>query len=105
MVLLSSRYYSVIIVSKFAIIKFITFALLSEISVFDADIKFFADRHHPDVRQWFFDDFEAWFQDPGNSRAYVLLGDPGVEKSVIGVALAKRINEKDWTVRCSLLLP
>ena len=70
-----------------------TFTFLAEISVFDADITFFAKRLDPDTRQWFFDDFNAWFSDPGNSRAYVLLGDPGVGKSVIAGALAQRMRE------------
>ena len=61
--------------------------------MFDADITFFAERHDPHTRQWFFDDFYAWFRDPGNSRAYVLLGDPGVGKSVIAGALAQRMKE------------
>ena len=61
--------------------------------MFDADIIFFAKRHDLDTRQWFFDDFNAWFRDPGNSRAYVLLGDPGVGKSVIAGALAQRMRE------------
>ena len=61
--------------------------------MFDADITFFAKRHDPQTRQWFFDDFDAWFRDPGNSRAHVLLGDPGVGKSVIAGALAQRMRE------------
>ena len=61
--------------------------------MFDADIKFFAERHDPRTRQWFFDDFNTWFHNPGNNRAYVLLGDPGVGKSVIAGALAQRMRE------------
>ena len=61
--------------------------------MFDADIKFFAERHDPCTRQWFFDDFNTWFHNPGNTRAYVLLGDPGVGKSVIAGALAQRVRE------------
>ena len=81
------------IVSRFEKKTSFTFAFLAEISVFDADITFFAKRLDPDTRQWFFDDFNAWFSDPGNSRAYVLLGDPGVGKSVIAGALAQRMRE------------
>ena len=61
--------------------------------MFDADIKFFAERHDPRTRKWFFDDFNTWFHNPGNTRAYVLLGDPGVGKSVIAGALAQRMRE------------
>ena len=60
--------------------------------MFDADITFFAKRLDPHTRQWFFDDFNAWFSDPKCSRAYVLLGDPGVGKSVIAGALAQRMR-------------
>ena len=54
---------------------------------------FFSKRFHPNTRQWFFDDFDKWFRDPGDSRAYVLLGDPGVGKSVIAGVMAQRMRE------------
>ena len=38
-----------------------------------------------------FEDFDKWFSDPRDSRAYVLLGDAGVGKSVIAGALAQRM--------------
>ena len=56
----------------------------------ESDITFFAARCHKNTRQWLFEDFDKWFSDPGNSRAYVLLGDAGVGKSVIAAALAQR---------------
>ena len=56
----------------------------------ESDITFFAARCHKNTRQWLFEDFEKWFSDPGYSRAYVLLGDAGVGKSVIAAALAQR---------------
>ncbi|KAJ7375987.1 hypothetical protein OS493_037539 [Desmophyllum pertusum] len=62
----------------------------AQIASCKADITFFAKRHDPDTRQWLFDDFDAWFRDPGDSRAYVLLGDPGVGKSVLAAVLAQR---------------
>ena len=61
--------------------------------MFNTDITLFAERCDPHTRQWFFDDFNAWFRDPGNSRAYVLLGDSGVGKSVIAGALAKQMRK------------
>ncbi|XP_068722794.1 uncharacterized protein [Montipora capricornis] len=64
-----------------------------EIADCESDIKFFAERHDPDTRNWLFDDFNKWFSDPGESRAYVLLGDAGVGKSVIAGALAQRTTE------------
>ena len=63
---------------------------VSEIASCEADITFFAERHHPDTRKWFFDDFYRWFENPGESRAYVLLGDAGVGKSVIAGVLAQK---------------
>ena len=61
--------------------------------MFEADIAFFAKRHDPDTRKWLFEDFHAWFHNPGDSRAYVLLGDPGVGKSVVAGALTQRMRE------------
>ena len=60
----------------------------------EADITFFAARHDEDTRQWLFKDFDKWFSDPGDSRAYVLLGDAGIGKSVIAGALAQRARNK-----------
>ena len=48
----------------------------------------FAERYHPDTRKWLFEDFNKWFEDPGDSRAYFLLGDAGVGKSVLAAVLA-----------------
>ena len=67
--------------------------LNAEIANCEADIEFFAGRCHKDTRQWLFDDFDKWFSDPGDSRAYVLLGDAGVGKSVIAGALAQRMKK------------
>ncbi|XP_068702139.1 uncharacterized protein [Montipora foliosa] len=64
-----------------------------EIADCESDIRFFAERHDPDTRNWLFDDFNKWFSDPGDSRAYVLLGDAGVGKSVIAGALAQRMKK------------
>ena len=61
-----------------------------EISNFEADIAFFSERHDPETREWLFGDINKWFHAPGDSRAYVLLGDAGVGKSVIAGTLAKR---------------
>ncbi|XP_068724179.1 uncharacterized protein [Montipora capricornis] len=64
-----------------------------EIADCESDIKFFSGRHDPDTRHWLFDDFNKWFSDPGDSRAYVLLGDAGVGKSVIAGALAQLMKK------------
>ena len=63
---------------------------VSEIASCEADITFFAECHHPDTKKWFFDDFYRWFENPGESRAYVLLGDAGVGKSVMAGVLAQK---------------
>ena len=63
--------------------------IFAEFADCESDIRFFAARCHENTRQWLFEDFEKWFTDPGDSRAYVLLGDAGVGKSVIAAALAQ----------------
>ena len=75
------------------LIIFFVFLFHAEIANCEADIAFFAGRYHKDTRQWLFDDFDKWISDPGDSRAYVLLGDAGVGKSVIAGALAKRMKK------------
>ena len=67
-----------------------------EISNFEADIAFFSERHDPETREWLFGDINKWFHAPGDSRAYVLLGDAGVGKSVIAGALAKRAQDAGY---------
>jgi len=62
----------------------------AEIANCESDIAFFAARHDADTRQWLLKDFDKWFSDPGDSRAYVLLGYPGVGKSVMAGVLAQR---------------
>ena len=69
---------------------------LAEISNFEADIAFFAERHDADTREWLFADINKWFHAPGDSRAYVLLGDAGVGKSVIAGAMAKRAQDAGY---------
>ena len=66
----------------------------AEFAYCEADITFFAARHDEDTRQWLFKDFDKWFSDPGDSRAYVLLGDAGIGKSVMAGALAQRARNK-----------
>ena len=68
--------------------------LSAEFAYCEADITFFAARHDEDTRQWLFKDFDKWFSDPGDSRAYVLLGDAGIGKSVIAGALTQRARNK-----------
>ena len=78
-----------------ALLCFLPFCLV-EISNFESDIAFFAERHDPDTREWLFGDIETWFYAPGDSRAYVLLGDAGVGKSVMAGALAKRAKDAGY---------
>ena len=74
-------------------LNFVCLFCYSEIGNFEADITFFAERHDADTRQWLFDDFHKWFSDPGDSRAYVLLGEAGVGKSVMAGVLAQRTRK------------
>ena len=67
--------------------------LFTEIAKGESDIAFLAARHDPATRQWLLKDFDKWFSDPGDSRAYVVLGDPGVGKSVMAGVLAQRSKE------------
>ena len=78
-----------------ALLHFLPLCLV-EISSFEADIAFLAERHDPDTRGWLFADINSWFHAPGDSRAYVLLGDAGVGKSVIAGALAKRAQDDGY---------
>ena len=67
-----------------------------EISNFEADIAFFSERHDSETREWLFGDINSWFHAPGESRAYVLLGDAGAGKSVIAGAQAKRAQNAGY---------
>ena len=68
----------------------------AEFSSFEADIAFFSERHDPETRKWLFEDINSWFHVPGDSRAYVLLSDAGIGKSVIAGALAKRAQDTGY---------
>ena len=83
-------------VSSYALkdIKMTCRCFSAEFAYCEADITFFAARHDEDTRQWLFKDFDKWFSDPGDSRAYVLLGDAGIGKSVIAGALTQRARNK-----------
>ena len=71
----------------------ICFLLYPGISDFKSDIDYHVKFYDAGTRHWLFADFERWFSDPGDSRAYVLLGDAGVGKSVIAAKLVKRKRE------------
>ncbi|XP_028407378.1 uncharacterized protein LOC114530010 isoform X2 [Dendronephthya gigantea] len=58
-----------------------------------SDIEYFAGRYDPDTRLWLLQDFNKWFSDSGNSRAYVLLGDAAVGKSVVAAVVAQRAKK------------
>ena len=59
----------------------------------EADINYYFKRYDSDTRQWLLNDFDTWFYNPGNSRAYVLLGDAGVGKSVMAAVIAQGAQE------------
>ena len=54
------------------------------------------ERYDPDTRQWLIEDFDQWFRNPGDSRAYVLLGDAAVGKSVMAAVLAQRAKKDGY---------
>ena len=64
--------------------------LISDFSTCEADINYNVQRYDPDTRRWLLNDFDAWFSDPDKSRAYVLLADAAVGKSVMAAVIAKR---------------
>ena len=66
----------------------------SEIDIDEREINFFAERRHPKTRKWLLDDFNRWFMNPGKMRAFVLLGDAGVGKSVMAGVLAQKYAAK-----------
>ena len=66
----------------------------SEIDIDEREINFFAERRHPKTRKWLLDDFKRWFKNPGEMRAFVLLGDAGVGKSVMAGVLAQKYAAK-----------
>ena len=66
----------------------------SEIDIDETEINFFAERRHPKTRKWLLDDFNRWFMNPGEMRAFVLLGDAGVGKSVMAGVLAQKYAAK-----------
>ncbi|CAB4040255.1 Hypothetical predicted protein, partial [Paramuricea clavata] len=49
----------------------------------DADIDYYATRYDRDTIQWLLNDFDTWFSGSHESRAYALLGDAAVGKSVM----------------------
>ncbi|XP_067055135.1 uncharacterized protein [Acropora muricata] len=74
------------------------------IADFKADIDFFGKFYDEVTRRWLFADFYGWFRDPGDSRAYVLLGDAGVGKSVIAAALVKHARGHESFGACYFCL-
>ena len=69
------------------------YVVILDFSNCEADIKYYFQRYDPDTRQWLLKDFDSWFSNPGNSRAYVLLGDAAVGKSVMAAVMAQRAQE------------
>ena len=51
---------------------------------------YYVERYDPDTRQWLLKEFNNWFNNPKGSRAYVLLGDAAVGKSVMAAVIAHR---------------
>ena len=53
-----------------------------------------AERYDPKTRQWLLKDFYKWFNNPDDScRAFVLIGDAGIGKSVIAAVIAKQAKD------------
>jgi hypothetical protein len=56
----------------------------------EADIDYYSKRYDRDTRQWLLNEFDTWFCGSHESRAYVLLGDAAVGKSVMAAVIAQR---------------
>ena len=69
------------------------YVVFSDFSTCEADIDYYFGQYDSDTRQWLLEDFDEWFKDPGDSRAYVLLGDAGVGKSVIAAVISQRAKD------------
>ena len=57
------------------------------------DIHYYAQRRDEDTRHWLLNDFDAWFESPDKSRAYVLLGDAAVGKTVMAAVIAQHAKK------------
>ncbi|KAJ7375993.1 hypothetical protein OS493_037545 [Desmophyllum pertusum] len=77
---------------------------VSRLPVLKLTSHFFAKRHDPDTREWLFDDFDAWFRDPGGLQS---LCTPWRSRSRQKCARSSpgTAHERDWTLRRCLLLP
>lgn len=69
------------------------YVVIVDFSNCEADINYYFERYDLDTRQWLLRDFDTWFSNPGNSRAYVLLGDATVEKIVMAAVIAQRAQD------------
>ena len=69
------------------------YLVVLDFSTCEADIDYYFGRYDPDTRQWLLNDFDKWFLDPGDSRAYVLLGDAAVGKSVMAAVISQRAKD------------
>ncbi|XP_046854669.1 uncharacterized protein LOC124447731 isoform X2 [Xenia sp. Carnegie-2017] len=59
----------------------------------DSDIDLHYQKFDPQTRKWLINDFSAWFDEPGESRAFVFMGDAGVGKTVMSAAIAQRAKD------------
>ncbi|XP_046856499.1 uncharacterized protein LOC124449606 [Xenia sp. Carnegie-2017] len=59
----------------------------------DSDIDVHYQKFDPETRKWLINDFSAWFDEPGESRAFVFMGDAGVGKTVMSAAIAQRAKD------------
>ena len=69
------------------------YVVVLDFSTCEAVIGCYSGRYDPDTRQWLLKDFDEWFSDPGDSRAYVLLGDAGIGKTVMAAVISQRAKD------------
>ncbi|XP_046854698.1 uncharacterized protein LOC124447740 isoform X2 [Xenia sp. Carnegie-2017] len=66
---------------------------INDFAICDSDIDFHYQKFDPETRKWLIEDFSAWFEKPGESRAFVFMGDAGVGKTVMSAAIAQRAKD------------
>ncbi|XP_046856186.1 uncharacterized protein LOC124449295 [Xenia sp. Carnegie-2017] len=64
-----------------------------DFAICDSDIDLYYQKFDQKTRKWFINDFSAWFDEPGESRAFVFMGDAGVGKTVMSAAIAQRAKD------------
>ncbi|XP_046854702.1 uncharacterized protein LOC124447743 isoform X2 [Xenia sp. Carnegie-2017] len=66
---------------------------INDFAICDSDINLHYRKFDQKTRKWLINDFSTWFDEPGESRAFVFMGDAGVGKTVMSAAIAQRAKD------------